>query len=421
MSVRAPAVALIALACASPLRAQAGTPDPKLVARAERILARVPIIDGHNDLPSEILDRFGGDPFAAHLDRGQPQLQTDVPRLRAGHVGAQFWSAYVENDSIPTGAAMRVALREIDMARRIVDAYPDQLEMASTAADIERIEKRGRTASLIGVEGGQAIEGSLAALRLFHDLGVRYMTLTHNTTLPWADAALGEPVHHGLTAFGEEVVREMNRVGIFVDLSHVSADVMRDALRVSAAPVIFSHSSARALVDHPRNVPDDVLRMVARNGGVVMTNFCPCFIARGIDRWSAARDSVRAIASAGASTPTALDSTVAAWVASHPAPRATLADVADHVDHLVRIAGIDHVGIGSDYDGIGGDSPLGLPDVSSYPLLFAELIRRGYSDADLRKIAGLNLLRAMREMERTAKRLQRESRPSTADLAPSIR
>jgi membrane dipeptidase len=316
---------------------------------------------------------------------------------------------------------MRVALREIDMARRIVAAYPAQLEMASTAADIERIEKRGRTASLIGVEGGQAIEGSLAALRLFHDLGVRYMTLTHNTTLPWADAALGEPIHHGLTAFGEEVVREMNRIGIFVDLSHVSADVMRDALRVSAAPVIFSHSSARALVDHPRNVPDDVLGMVARNGGVVMTNFCPCFIARGIDRWGAERDSVRAAASAVASTPSAIDSSVIVWARSHPEPRATLADVADHVDHLVRIAGIDHVGIGSDYDGIGGDSPVGLPDVSSYPLLFAELIRRGYSDADLRKIAGLNLLRAMREMERTAQRLQRESRPSTADLAPMIR
>jgi membrane dipeptidase len=419
--VRVPVLALIALTCAPPLCAQGGPPDPKLVARAERILARVPVIDGHNDLPSEILDRFGGDPFAAHLDSGQPQLQTDIPRLRAGHVGAQFWSAYVENDSIPTGAAMRVALREIDMARRIVAAYPAQLEMASTAADIERIEKRGRTASLIGVEGGQAIEGSLAALRLFHDLGVRYMTLTHNTTLPWADAALGPPIHHGLTAFGEEVVREMNRAGIFVDLSHVSADVMRDALRVSAAPVIFSHSSARALVDHPRNVPDDVLRMLARNGGVVMTNFCPCFIARGIDHWSAARDSVRAAASVGAFTPATADSSVTAWVESHPPPRATLADVADHVDHLVQIAGIDHVGIGSDYDGIGGDHPIGLPDVSSYPLLFAELIRRGYSDADLKKIAGLNLLRAMREMERTAQRLQRESRPSTADLATTTR
>jgi membrane dipeptidase len=406
---RAALLALLTLA-AAPLRAQApAAPDPKLVARAERILSRVPVIDGHNDLPSEILDRFGGDPYAAHLDTGQPALQTDLPRLRAGRVGAQFWSAYVDNDSIATGAALRVALRQIDMARRIVDAYPRQLEMAATAADIERIEKRGRTASLIGVEGGQAIEGSLAALRLFHDLGVRYMTLTHNTTLPWADAALDVPRHEGLTAFGEEVVREMNRIGMFVDLSHVSADVMRDALRVSRAPVIFSHSSARALVDHPRNVPDDVLRMLARNGGVVMVNFCPCFTAPGIVEWTARLDSVAAVDSARG---------VEAWRIAHPKPRATLSDVADHVDHLVRVAGIDHVGIGSDYDGISGDSPAGLPDVSSYPLLFAELLRRGYSEPDLRKIAGLNLLRAMREMERTAQQLRKETRPSILDLQP---
>jgi membrane dipeptidase len=406
---RAALLALLTLA-AAPLRAQApAAPDPKLVARAERILSRVPVIDGHNDLPSEILDRFGGDPYAAHLDTGQPALQTDLPRLRAGRVGAQFWSAYVDNDSIPTGAALRVALRQIDMARRIVDAYPRQLEMAATAADIERIEKRGRTASLIGVEGGQAIEGSLAALRLFHDLGVRYMTLTHNTTLPWADAALDVPRHEGLTAFGEEVVREMNRIGMFVDLSHVSADVMRDALRDSRAPVIFSHSSARALVDHPRNVPDDVLRMLARNGGVVMVNFCPCFTAPGIVEWTARLDSVAAVDSARG---------VEAWRIAHPKPRATLSDVADHVDHLVRVAGIDHVGIGSDYDGISGDSPAGLPDVSSYPLLFAELLRRGYSEPDLRKIAGLNLLRAMREMERTAQQLRKETRPSILDLQP---
>jgi membrane dipeptidase len=407
---RAALLAFLTLA-AAPLQAQTpAAPDPKLIARAERILARVPVIDGHNDLPSEILDRFGGDPYAAHLDTGQPALQTDLPRLRAGRVGAQFWSAYVDNDSIPTGAALRVALRQIDMARRIVDAYPRQLEMAATAADIERIEKRGKTASLIGVEGGQAIQGSLAALRLFHDMGVRYMTLTHNTTLPWADAALDVPRHEGLTAFGEEVVREMNRIGMFVDLAHVSADVMRDALRVSRAPVIFSHSSARALVDHPRNVPDDVLQMLARNGGVVMVNFCPCFTAPGIVEWSAQLDSV---AAATNSAPA-----VDAWRIAHPKPRATLSDIADHVDHLVQVAGIDHVGIGSDYDGISGDSPVGLPDVSSYPLLFAELLRRGYSEPDLRKIAGLNLLRAMREMERTAQRLRKETRPSIMDLQP---
>ena len=413
-------LAVLLLFLAGPeLRAQQQpAPDPRLLARAERILEQSPVIDGHNDLPSEILDQFAGDPFAAHLDTGQPELQTDLPRLKAGHVGAQFWSAYVENDSIATGAAMRVAMREIDVARRIVDAYPQQLEVASSAADIVRIERRGKTASLIGVEGGQAIEGSLAALRLFHDLGVRYMTLTHNTTLPWADAALGEPVHNGLTAFGEEVVREMNRIGMFVDLSHVSADVMRHALRVSQAPVIFSHSSARALVDHPRNVPDDVLRMLARNGGVVMTNFCPCFIARGIDRWTAELDSVTA-AAAATNTVTGSETAVATWRGTHPAPKATLSDVADHIDHLVQVAGIDHVGIGSDYDGISGDFPVGLPDVASYPRLFAELLRRGYSDGDLKKIAGQNLLRAMRGMERTAQQLQRETRPSTADLNPT--
>jgi membrane dipeptidase len=241
-------------------------------------------------------------------------------------------------------------------------------------------------------------------------MGVRYMTLTHNTTLPWADAALDVPRHEGLTAFGEEVVREMNRIGMFVDLAHVSADVMRDALRVSRAPVIFSHSSARALVDHPRNVPDDVLQMLARNGGVVMVNFCPCFTAPGIVEWSAQLDSV---AAATNSAPA-----VDAWRIAHPKPRATLSDIADHVDHLVQVAGIDHVGIGSDYDGISGDSPVGLPDVSSYPLLFAELLRRGYSEPDLRKIAGLNLLRAMREMERTAQRLRKETRPSIMDLQP---
>jgi membrane dipeptidase len=386
-------------------------PDPRLLARAERILAQVPVIDGHNDLPSELLERFGGDPYAAGLATGQPQLQTDLPRLRAGHVGAQFWSAYVENDSIATGAALRVALRQVDMIHRLVAAFPDRLELATTAADVERIEKHGKIASLIGVEGGHGIENSLAALRMLHELGVRYMTLTHNTTLPWADAALDYPRHLGLTPFGEEVVREMNRLGMFVDLSHVSADVMRDALRVSRAPVIFSHSSAFALVANPRNVPDDVLRLLARNGGVVMTNFCPCFTARGIDRWTARHDSAFLAAKAASPDRGQALSALGAWERENPAPRATLSDIADHVDHLVRVAGIDHVGLGGDYDGIGGDHPLGMPDVSSYPALFAELLRRGYAEQDLKKIAGLNLLRAMKEMEAVAKRLQAEERP----------
>ncbi|HET9982492.1 MAG TPA: dipeptidase [Longimicrobiales bacterium] len=415
-------LALCPLVRPAPLRAQEAwpAPDPKLLARANQLLTQVPVIDGHNDLPSEVLEKFGGDPYAATLDQGQSKLQTDWPRVRQGHLGAQFWSAYVENDSIPAGAALRQALREIDMAHRIVAAYPDALEFARTAADIERIEKQGKTASLIGVEGGHGIENSLSALRTFYDLGVRYMTLTHNTTLSWADAALDYPKHNGLTAFGEEVVREMNRLGMFVDISHVSADVMRDVLRVTQAPVIFSHSSARALVDHPRNVPDDVLRMLPKNGGVVMINFCPCFTAKGIDRWSVERDSVMEAAKASAPDRKAAMAQVRAWMQQHPAPKSSVAAIADHIDHVRKVAGIDHIGIGSDFDGIGGDSPIGLKDVSTYPVLFAELLRRGYSDDDVKKIAGLNLLRAMKQMETTAARLQRERRPSLADMTPRV-
>jgi membrane dipeptidase len=419
MSRSKPALAAIVVwllsAHAAPAQ-QTAAPDARLLARAERLLQQVPVIDGHNDLPSELLERFGGDPFAAQLATGQPQLQTDLPRLRAGHVGAQFWSAYVDADSIATGASLRQALREIDMVKRLVAAYPRQLELATSAGDIERIEREGKTASLIGVEGGHAIENSLSALRMLYDLGVRYMTLTHNATLSWADAAQDYPRNHGLSAFGEEVVREMNRLGMFVDLAHVSADVMRDALRVSEAPVIFSHSSARALVDVPRNVPDDVLRMLARNGGVVMVNFCPCFVAPGADRWHAQRDSVIAAAKAATANYAEAVDSIVAWESAHPAPTATVSDVADHVDHLVEVAGIDHVGIGSDFDGISGDHPEGLPDVGAYPALFAELLRRGYSDDAVKKIAGLNLLRAMHEMEAVARRLQQERRPSLVDL-----
>jgi len=419
-------VLLAMLALAGPLApganlsaqaAAAAAPDPALLARANRILARVPVIDGHNDLPSELLEKFGGDPLAAHLDSGQPTLQTDLPRLRAGHVGAQFWSAYVENDSIATHAALRQAIREIDMARRLTDAYPGYLAPALTAADIERIERSGKTASLIGVEGGHGIENSLSALRAFYDLGVRYMTLTHNTTLDWADAALDVPRNHGLTPFGQAIVREMNRLGMFVDLAHVSADVMRDALRVSQAPVIFSHSSAFALVNSPRNVPDDVLEMVKTNGGVVMVNFCPCFTARGYPEWEARmRGEVAAARADGA--PAEARARLRAWEEQNPRPKATVADIADHIDHLVKVAGIDHVGIGSDFDGIGGESPVGLPDVSGYPVLFAELLRRGYSEGDLEKIAGRNLLRAMRDMEAVSARLRRSVQPALDDIAP---
>jgi membrane dipeptidase len=394
--------------------------DPALLARAREILAKTPVIDSHNDLPSEILERAGGSLDAIDVAKPQPQLQTDIPRMRAGMMGAQFWSAYVENDSIKTGAALRVALRQIDMARRLTDRYPGDFERALTASDIERIEKTGKIASLIGVEGGHAIENSLSALRMLYELGVRYMTLTHNTTLDWADAALDYPRHHGMTQFGDSVVLEMNRLGMFADISHVSADVMRDVLRVSKAPVIFSHSSARALVDHPRNVPDDVLRMLPKNGGVVMVNFCPCFTAPGIDKWGARVDSVTSALRAQGLSRNDLNARLDEWQKRNPAPKVTVGDIANHIDHIKQVAGIDHIGIGSDFDGISGDHPIGLDDVSTYPVLFAELLKRGYTEEELRKIAGLNLLRAMHEMEAVSVKLRAERGPSLGDV-PVVR
>ncbi|MBI4410498.1 MAG: membrane dipeptidase [Gemmatimonadetes bacterium] len=410
---------LLALLAARPAAAQESwSPDPKLLARAKALLAQVPVIDGHNDLPSAILGQGAGDLTRLDLARPQPQLHTDLARLKQGQVGAQFWAAYVTVDSIPAKAALRHALREIDMVQRMTQRYAE-LELARTAADIERIQKAGKTASLIGVEGGHALEGSLSALREFHELGVRYLTLTHSRTHEWADASTDYPQHNGLSEFGEEVVREMNRLGIFVDLSHVSAETMKDALRVSAAPVIFSHSSARALVDHPRNVPDDVLRLVPRNGGVVMVNFCPCFIAPNAVRWVEQRDSVREQLQRELDSRAEIARRTREWLRAHPRPRGSVADVADHIDHIRRVAGIDHVGLGSDFDGF-DDTPVGLEDVSMFPNLIAELLRRGYSDEDVKKIAGLNLLRAMRQMEQVAARLRAERPASLADTAAAL-
>ena len=400
-------VAALTLFAADPAHAQA--PDPALLARAQKILDQVHVIDGHNDLPSELLSKAGADPLKFDLSQRQDTFMTDFLRAKQGRLGAQFWSAYVDNDSIPTGAAMRVAMRQIDMVHRMTDAYPTLLEFARTADDIERIEKSGKLASLIGLEGGHGIQGSLAALRMFHDLGVRYMTLTHNTTLSWADAALDMNKNNGLTEYGEEVVREMNRVGIFVDLSHVSAETMRDALRVSRAPVIFSHSSARELVNYPRNVPDDVLRLLPKNGGVIMVTFVPDFDSKATAAWYVSRDS------AMEAIRTQYDGAderahERAWYTANPTPHASIGDVANMIDHVKQVAGIDYIGIGSDFDGI-ERGPDNLTDVSMFPNLFAELLRRGYSDDDLKKIAGLNLLRAMRGMEETARRLQVAEKP----------
>lgn len=397
--------------CASGRPADSDSGRDQLI-QAERILRATPVIDGHNDFPSQVLDR-GGSLDRVDFARPLPALHTDLQRMRRGHVGAQFWSAYVTADSMHNGA-LRQALRQIDVVHRMIDRYPE-LRSASTADDIVRIQRDGDIASLIGVEGGHAIEGSLSTLRTFYQLGVRYMTLTHSLTTDWADSGTDFPRHSGLSPFGEDVVREMNRLGMFVDLSHVSDETMRDVLRVSRAPVIFSHSSARGVTDHPRNAPDDVLEELARNRGVIMVTFVPQFVSEEVRLWGARGDSVAESARRDLSDAAAARARFDEWVRTNPAPSATLADVADHIDHIRSIAGVDHIGVGGDFDGI-SSVPVGLEDVATYPALFAELLRRGYSEDEIRGIAGLNLLRAMREMEQASARLRGEQGPLLSDM-----
>ncbi len=387
-------------------------------AQALRILRTVPLIDGHNDIPDAIRERGGLD----SVDFGvlQPKLMTDIPKLRAGAVGAQFWAAYVPVSTLHGGEHPAVyALEQIDLVHRLCRKYRQTLDLAETAADIERNFKAtssrasslnyerphssatrdAKISCLIGIEGGHAIENSLGALRMFYQLGVRYMTLTHWETIDWADAATDSAKHGGLTPFGEEVVREMNRLGMLVDLSHVSDATMVDAIRVSRAPVFFSHSSARALCNHVRNVPDSILKMVRTNGGVVMVNFNPGFVSEAVRVYEdsmAAR--ARALRAAGADSGVVADS-LKAWGAR--APKATLAQVADHIEHVRDVAGVDAVGLGSDFDGI-TEVPVGLEDVSKFPDLIAELLRRGWSEQDVKKVAGLNALRVLRAAERVA-------------------
>ena len=407
-------------------------PDPALLERAKAILAAAPLIDGHNDLPSVILDAAQGDVSRFDLRERQIEFPADLPRLLEGSVSGQFWSAFVDTSFMDTGESLRQCLREIDVIHRLVDRYPE-LELALTVDDVVRIDGEGKIASLIGVEGGHAIEGSLAALRLIFDLGARYMTLTHFRTTEWADSATDFPRHHGLTEFGEEVVREMNRLGMLVDLSHVSADSMRDALRVTRAPVIFSHSNALALNAHPRNVPDDVLLSVKENGGLVMVNFIPGYVAPtplsardriGIEAglspdepfWSATRTEELERLRRELDDEREIERRLSDWVSRNPAPRGSVSEVADHIDHIRRIAGIDHVGIGSDFYDAGGPSMAeGLGDVTRFPALVAELLRRGYTDEEAKKVAGGNLLRVMREAERVSEELRKESDPSLAD------
>ena len=374
--------------------APAASPSPASLSAARALLAATPVLDGHNDLPWALREAGQGDPALVDIAAAVPFTHTDLPRLAAGGVGAQFWSVFVPAE-LDGDAAVATTLEQIDLVRRLVGRHPTALELALTAADAERIMAAGKIASLIGAEGGHSIECSLGVLRAMHALGVRYMTLTHNRNVPWADSATDEPACGGLTDFGREVVAEMQRIGMLVDLSHVSPGTMSDALDVATAPVIFSHSSARAVTDHPRNVPDAILERLAANGGVAMATFVPMFVSPACREWelrAAAEADRRGVDYRNLAGRAELDD----WVQVNPMPEATVADVADHVEHMREVAGADHVGIGGDFDGT-GELPAGLTDVSCYPVLFAELLDRGWSRAECGKLASGNILRVLRD------------------------
>ncbi len=388
-----PLVLLLTAGCAT---AQVpGTPsdDPHMEV-ARRVLSTTPLFDGHNDLPWAIRQYEAAPHDVAAYDlRSRTPGHTDIPRLREGMVGAQFWSVYVPSNAVAEGAA-KVQLEQIDIAKQLFERYPDVFQETLTPGEVMPAFREGKIASVMGMEGGHVIENSLGALRAFYDLGARYLTLTHSANTDWADASTALPEHDGLTRFGEEVVREMNWLGMLVDLSHVAATTMHDALDVSEAPVIFSHSSARAITDVPRNVPDDVLTRIPENGGVVMVTIVPGFVSRDIAEWERLPRATRT---------------------GTPPPDATMEDVIEHLEHIRDIVGPDHIGIGFDYDGI-SSVPVGLDDVSTYPVFFAELSRRGWSEEDLRKLAGENVLRAWTEAERVSQRLRQERGPSTATI-----
>ena len=397
--------ALISLACVLAVATSAPLAAQDYRAQAVRILGTVPLIDGHNDIPDAIRGRGGLD--SVNFAVSQPKLMTDIPRLRSGHVGGQFWAAYVPVTTMDSGPHPAVyALEQIDLIHRLCAKNPRSMAMAYTAADVQRNFTARKVSCLIGIEGGHAIENSLGALRMFYDLGTRYITLTHWRSLDWAVAST-DTAHRGLSAFGKQVVLEMNRLGMLVDLSHVNDETMSDALHTSRAPVIFSHSSARALTNHARDVPDSILKLVAANRGVVMVNFNPGFVSEAVrvhsDSVSARLDALRA---AGADSAMRADS-LKAWNAR--APHATVQQVADHIEHIRQVAGVDCVGIGSDFDGI-DEVPVGLEDVSKFPDLIAELLRRGWSELDVKKVAGLNTLRVLREAERVAALMRRTQR-----------
>ena len=434
-----PSLAILALASTLSIgSASAATQaaDAALSARVERLLAAHPIIDGHNDLPEQLRERYGLKldnidlrvdtarlARPAHMPADTVPLMTDLPRLKSGHVGGQFWSVWI--DAKMTGpAAVVMTMEQIDLVKRMAQRYPERLAMAYSADDIERQFKAGKVASLIGIEGGHQVDHSLAMLRQMYDLGARYMTLTHSSNTPWADSATDNPLHHGLTPFGKAMVHEMNRVGMMVDLSHVSAGTARDALAVSQAPVLFSHSGARAVADHPRNLSDATLAMVAANRGVVMVNFYSAYVSGELARWLAdqaaetARFNAPPYAGLYIGQPERARAAMAQWQAQHPMPPVTVAMVANHVEHIRKVCGVDCVGIGSDFDGI-DLAPAGLDGVDKYPALFVELARRGWGDGDLAKLANGNVLRVMRGAEATARRLQASELASTETLPPA--
>src|SRR5690242_2703325 len=411
------ALTLPLLALAAPAT-DGGTPqaalDPKLLERARSILQRAPLIDTHNDIPYALFLKNAGDLTRVDLTRPQPELPADLPRLRAGRVGAQYWSVYVDSETQLTRSSLHEALKIFDLSLRMIESRPE-LELARTADDIERITKAGKIASLLGVEGGHMIETSPAVVRIFHRLGARYLTLTHWRNVEWADAATDIPRNHGLPKHGGRLVRELNRTGIFVDIAHVSPDVMRDVLRVSKAPVISSHSDAFALVPHPRNIPDDVLQLLGKNAGVVHVSFIREFVVDG-QSWEKQKAEMQRSIRQRVATEAEVDKELGAWVNANPPPGGSVADVANVIEHIRKVAGVDHVGIGADFFDSGKVSMVpGLEDPSTYPVLFAELLRRGWSEEDLLKLAGRNHLRAMRQMEKVAAELQKTTPPSVTD------
>lgn len=407
--------ALGLLVVALPAFAQA--PDPYL-ARVKKLLATTPIIDGHNDVPWEIREHREKPRDVDHFDlrTDLKGFDTDFARLKTGGVGGQFWSIYIPGEVKDSGFA-RIQLEQFDIARRMIARYDREMVFARTSGDARRAIAAGKFPSFLGIEGGHAIENSLGVLRIYYDLGARYMTLTHNVTLDWADAAQDKARHDGLTPFGEEVVREMNRLGMIVDLSHVSPAVMSDALNVTESPVMFSHSPARALSDHPRDVPDSILVRVKQNGGIVMVTFVREFISQKNQDWRLARNARRRELASGFGGDTArLRAAMTEWFRANPEPIVTLKEVADHFDHIKTLIGADYIGIGADFDGTGGEHIQGLEDVSKYPDLLAELARRGWTDAELRKIASGNILRVLAANEAVAARLQKSRRPSTRTI-----